>query len=184
MYSNVQSLISKISDLEATVNEINPDLVLLTETWLNTNINNAAIRLVGYEVIPDLRCDRLETAGGIGGGLIVYAKDGLQIIPNTTKSAFHQHCSFSVMTKSERLNFILVYRPPSSGAKNMEELCNLVLTAAAKTILIGDYNVPGVDWNEQRADSKGRSLLEATIVAGMDQLVEGQIGRASCRERV
>ncbi len=62
---------NKISELTATLHEINPDLVLLTETWLNSSINNAAISIKGYELIPDLRVDRETTERGVGGGLAV-----------------------------------------------------------------------------------------------------------------
>ncbi len=74
LYGNVQSLMSKMSELDIMVNQINPDLILLTETWLNPCICNAAVNLEGYEIIPDLRKDRQDTAGGVGGGLLVYVK--------------------------------------------------------------------------------------------------------------
>ena len=68
---------SKTSELTAKTHEINPDIILLTETWLNSNINNAAINLAGYETVQDLRIDRETTVGGVGGGgcLSMYERD-------------------------------------------------------------------------------------------------------------
>jgi len=41
-----------------------------------------------------------------------------------------------------------------------------------KTILIGDFNLPGIDWEQEKAkDARGRELLEAAMEAGMQQLV-------------
>jgi hypothetical protein len=41
------------------------------------------------------------------------------------------------------------------------------------TILIGDFNLPGIEWHkEQSKDAKGRILLEAALEGGLQQLVD------------
>ena len=57
-----------MGELTAKISEINPDIILLTETWLNPNTNSAALNINGYEIVPDLRLDRETTTGGVGGG--------------------------------------------------------------------------------------------------------------------
>ncbi len=164
---------SKINELEALACDRKPDLILLTETWLNNEINTSEITINGYQVEPDLRIDRSDTAAGIGGGLLVYSRQGTKIIPVKTNSTFNQHCNFKLMTKSGQLNVFLIYRPPSTDANNTAELCRLVENVEARTIIIGDFNLPGINWDQERADSKGRPLLEAATRAGLVQLVEG-----------
>ncbi len=127
----------------------------------------------GYEIIPDLRHDRAETAAGAGGGLIVYVKEGLKIVPTQLDTEFNLCCGFSILTMRETLNFILIYRPPSTGTDNLERLCRLVEDAGARTFIIGDFNMPGIDWGTTTAAGKGRRLLEAATRAGMEQMVEG-----------
>ena len=161
-----------MSELDIMVNQINPDLILLTETWLNPCICNAAVNLEGYEIIPDLRKDRQDTAGGVGGGLLVYVKEGLHVVPVESESSFNQHCKFYISTKSGRLEFILIYRPPTTGVDNTEKLCKL-MEETGDCVLIGDFNLPGIDWRNERADSKGRHLLNSALENGMEQLVEG-----------
>ena len=165
-------MLRKVGELQLLVNEINPHVIMLTETWLNPGINNAAVSIGGYEIVPDLRCDRQETTGGVGGGLLVYVKEGLVVVPRMTKSDFNQHCSFTLKTKNESLDFILVYRPPSSGAENLNKLCELLVGATERTVFIGDFNLPGIDWESSRADSRGRPVLDAATEAGLEQLVE------------
>jgi len=96
LYSNVQSIQSKILELEAVALDLKPDLILLCETWCNNNIDNAALQLSGYDLNPELRCDRADTANGIGGGLLVYSRTGLEILPCDTDVDFTQYCKFVV----------------------------------------------------------------------------------------
>jgi hypothetical protein len=39
------------------------------------------------------------------------------------------------------------------------------------SILIGDINLPSIDWEEEKTDAKGRELLHAVIEEGLQQLV-------------
>jgi endonuclease/exonuclease/phosphatase (EEP) superfamily protein YafD len=76
------------------------------------------------------------------------------------------------VTKSDNLNVILIYRPPSSGQDNLTELCEILRGADNNTILIGDFNMPGIDWeNTQARDVRGRELLETATEKGLQQLV-------------
>ena len=121
-----------------------------------------------------MRKDRCDTANGIGGGLLVYTKHDIKILPSDKyrNSKFNQFCNFSVVTESEKLDIILIYRPPSSGQDNLTELCEILRTVDENTLLIGDFNLPGIDWEEEQSkDSKGRELLDIATEGGMQQLV-------------
>jgi hypothetical protein len=148
-------------------------LILLTETWCNGSISNAQLALENYRLETDLRRDRADTNNGIGGGLLVYIRNELSILPCDiySHSVFNQFCAFTIATKSEKLNIILAYRPPSSGATNTAELCEILRRLKDNSILIGDINMPGIDWLERRSDTKGKELLETTIEEGLHQLV-------------
>lgn len=69
------------------------------------------------------------------------------------------------------MHFILLYRPPSSGVDNMEKLCEVLRRLQRDTIVIGDFNLPGIDWGDLSADSKGRHLAETVGEEDLDQLV-------------
>jgi hypothetical protein len=55
---------------------------MLTETWCNTAIDNAALAIENYKIVTELRKDRCDTANGVGGGLLVYSRESLQILPS------------------------------------------------------------------------------------------------------
>ena len=67
----------KIDELVSMAFEIGPDLILITESWCSEEISHAFLTIPGYEMQQDLRLDREDTAGGRGGGLLVYAKEGI-----------------------------------------------------------------------------------------------------------
>jgi hypothetical protein len=172
LYTNAQSVQGKISELSALAEDAGPDIILLTETWCNATVDNAVLAIPGYILATDLRRDRIDTANGIGGGLLVYGKEGIEILMNDNlASNFNQYCSFRITTRSTPLNFVLAYRPPSSRQENTVELCNLLRKLDSNTLVIGDINLPDIDWKEGRAGAKGRQLLETALEENLDQMV-------------
>ena len=124
------------------MSEMEPDLILITETWCNNDITNAYLSVAGYELQPDLRVDREDTNGGRGGGLLVYSKCGLQILKLDSGSLFKQHCKFLVNDIIFYLKHILVAEQP--GVKP-DKLADLVRGAEKNCVIIGDFNLPNID---------------------------------------
>ncbi len=69
-----------MSELACIAADTSPDLIIITETWCNSDIADAFLSIPGYDMLPDLRVDRVDTGGGRGGGIIEYARQGLQIL--------------------------------------------------------------------------------------------------------
>ncbi len=74
MYTNAQSLVGKVNELSCTACDIDPDIILVTESWCNEGISDAYLSIQGYELKSKLRINRSDTGAGRGDGLIVYAK--------------------------------------------------------------------------------------------------------------
>jgi hypothetical protein len=174
LYTNAQSINSKLEELKVVSRDLDPDIVLITETWCNNTMDNAALAIENYRLETDLRMDRCDTTNGIGGGLLVYSKYDLRILPSDKfhGSKFNQFCTFSVATKSTKLNIVLIYRPPSSGLENLTELSEILRGADENTVFIGDFNLPGIDWErEQAKDARARTFLSTVMEEGLDQLI-------------
>ena len=150
-----------------------PDIILLTETWCNANTLDAALAIPGYQLETDLRTDRRDTTNGMGGGLLVYSRLGLKILScdKFKENRFNQFCCFNVMTKGDPLNIILVYRPPGSSQNNSEALCDLMRNLNKQTIIIGDVNLPDIDWIDLTSTARGGPVLTTALEEGLDQLV-------------
>ena len=147
-----------------------PDLILLTETWCNENISDSVLAISGYEI--QIRTDRLDTANGIGGGLIIYSKNGLEILPCDKSNNFNQYCKFSMKSGTETFYFYLIYRPPPSGQENFDMLCDLIREAEKNSIMVGDFNLPNIDWNSGVAGRRDEKLVEALQDSFMEQMVD------------
>jgi hypothetical protein len=93
--------------LRATAAAESPDIILVSETWLNPEIRNSEIAIEGYSMEAELRRDREDTVNGLGGGLIVYTRTGLSIrkMDKFNNIEFTQFCAFTILTE-EPLNVI------------------------------------------------------------------------------
>ena len=171
LYLNARSILSKIKDLEATASDVKPDLILITESWCNSDISDNVLKLSGYELASDLRKDRTDTANGIGGGLLIYSRIGLEILPVDSDSDFNQYVNFKVVTASSTLNVILIYRSPNSSVVNNSKLTSIIENAPTNTMVIGDMNYPNVDWVSMTSDNIGRDFMNACLDSNFSQLV-------------
>ena len=150
------------------MSDMEPDLILVTESWCNGEVTNAYLSVAGYELQPDLRIDRTNTNMGRGGGLLVYTKTELQILKLDSNSEFHQHCKFSVRD----IVVYLVYRSPNSPVAEMTKKAELIRGAEKDSVLIGDFNLPQVDWEGGTARGNSKEVLEAVEDMLMSQMVD------------
>ena len=73
---NIRSLKNRdhIVQLRLLVQQIRHEIIIISETWLNSTVSNADIELEGYKI---LRLDRL---GKAGGGVCMYYRNDLKVI--------------------------------------------------------------------------------------------------------
>ena len=172
IYTNAHSLPSKINDLELVASENKPDFILVTETWCNPSVNQSVLNINDYEVLTELRDDRKDTTNGIGGGLIVFNKKGLVILPGDQSIEFNQYVSFKVKTLDSYVNVFLVYRPPNNSAHNFEKLCELIRSVPNNSIVVGDFNFPHIDWENLTANGQqSTEFLDLCIENNLHQYV-------------
>jgi len=164
--------VNKIDELKIVVSESDPDIVIITESWCNNNISNSLLKIEGLILCYELRLDRNDTANGIGGGLLVYVREGLTILSCDINYDFNQYCKFRVLTLSDVITIYLVYRPPSSGAENSSKLIDMLGTVENNAIIIGDFNYPGINWGLKSSTSNSREFLNVCIESNLEQLID------------
>ena len=176
IYLNARSIVNKINDLCILINDHDPDLILITETWCNDEISNALLNVPGYNIEPDLRKDRNDTMNGIGGGILVYVRNDLVIKPVSVNNDFNMFVQFEVINSTNKddsgLFITLVYRPPSARIQNTLELCKLVNNAADNSIFIGDFNFPAINWSTYESDRNAESFLQCVNENNFEQLID------------
>jgi len=167
--------VSKLADLQILLNEQEPDLFLITESWCNQEISNSLLSIPGYSIDPNLRTDRLDTANGIGGGLLVYVKTGITVVPSVSENNFNQYCKFDIIAKntSESINVTLVYRSPNSSNENNDKLNDLLKQTEKNSFIIGDFNYPHIDWNLHiGGDIKSRNFIDVVEDRFLHQIID------------
>jgi len=100
----------------------------------------------------------------------VYNRDGLDILPGDNSAVFNQYVTFKIFIAKVTTTICLVYRPPNST--DMDGLANLIKNAPPNSILIGDFNLPGIDWESGTATGRAREILEAAEERFFEQLVD------------
>ena len=95
-------------------------MIIATETWLSTVTLDSMINIEGYS---NIRQDRGTVKKRTWGGIICYIKNDIPYIVNGNIQANNDDCEIICIElktpKAKRLNFIIVYRPPTGNIKNM-----------------------------------------------------------------
>ena len=167
--SNVQSVVNKMDELRAMIAQEKPDVIALTETWTNDDIDDSYLWIEGYNLVE--RKDRRDTAGGRGGGILVYAREVIAW-KEEEEVDFNQYVTICVKRKNGVLKIRVIYRSPNSSKSNDEKLCGWIKQIRDKTLIVGDLNFPGIDWANGSTTAKGRAFYEACEDAFLQQHVE------------
>ena len=171
LFMNAQSVCNKIDELRAMVAGEKPDIIAICETWTNDTMGDSIFGIEGYDIAS--RCDRNDTVGGRGGGLLVYNRKEMCVWKISVDSGFNQGVTVRVRCGNEDLNVHSVYRSPNSTRDNDMMLNHWVSSMRGSNIIIGDLNYPDIDWRAETSGSRGRGFLEAAVDRGMEQHVLG-----------
>jgi hypothetical protein len=158
MYTNIASLMAKFNDFSMEIANSKPNIIALTETWLNSDISNNMIGLNNYKLF---RKDRIN---GRGGGVCIYVNENL------------------IKFSSNLFSFVIacVYRPPlnasSNSIENDPKLINVIddqFKNLSNLIIVGDFNYPNIKW---KADCYSSSSFSDSLFT--DMLNDNNISQA------
>ena len=157
-YTNCQSLLSKKDELKAIVCDSNPDIICLTECWTNETIDSSIIKLDGYQML--VRKDRQDTAGGRGGGLLIFVKDSVCAWESKCDTDFSQLGGIEIKANNGEVTGVyLVYRSPNSSQENDKKLLEWMGKCEGRYVICGDFNYPGIKWGRAEATKRVESSL-------------------------
>ena len=129
IFWNSRSLYPKLEEIDRIIDDGNPDIIGITESWLNTSTTDNRISFDGYNLF---RLDRITGSRKRGGGgLVLYYEDGIKLIELTE----FRMCDPDLeclwvqlhLVNTKRINIGLIYRPPSGNINNfiqtLEDMC-------------------------------------------------------------
>lgn len=181
-YANARSLASrqKREELITYVEEENPDIIGLTETWAKRDMDDSEFAIKNYVLF---RKDREnQTCQGHGsGGVMLYVKSTLnaKLRKDIDNDYFKESVWCEIMNKKERLLVGICYRPPNADKEMDLGLRGLMETICKDTfILMGDFNYH-IDWHKQvgerQQDKEFLELMENNhLIQVVDKPTRGE----------
>ena len=160
MYFNARSLGNKIALLQSYANTSEPKVIAITETWANPDTPDGIYDIPGYCLLRADRSDRR------GGGVMIYTHASV----NSSEVFFDSYAEFEFLCckmlsdNGYYVGLLCVYRPPnitSTGDINLVNLIEAFLKLNYRyNIIIGDFNMPFVDWKCFSAPPKYLPFLD------------------------
>lgn len=145
---------SKLSELALNIATSSYDIIALVETNLSQNINTSELGFNGYNVY---RCDRsVATSDKLsGGGVLVAVNVDIPSLLLPTPDLFFEQVFVSCVISSHRFLIGCTYIPPNQPASVYSDYCDSVDEVISSTgysekvLLLGDFNIPDVDWSSE-----------------------------------
>ena len=175
---NVRSVVSKRCQFVAHIIAHNPDLVAVTETFLDNTIHDSHIMPPGYVIF---RQDRNRH----GGGAMLLIKNSISVTGCVDCESDCELLWVELNLKPMPVLFGVFYRPPSNSIHDLQSLRDSLSTIADHPcmILCGDFNVPHIDRDTTTPSvaSQNASVL-CNIV--LDSYLSQMVDRATCGNNV
>ena len=146
-YINARSLIHKFEHFEAWVQDLNPDVIGVTESWAGPEVRDSEIALLGYDLFRQDRPINRE------GGVLLYIRNTLHAVQVSLSSAFPEQiwCYF-LDSLGCRFFVGICYRTPSVtiyGSGNhdlLQDVINELGHTNRHFVLMGDFNYRYLQW--------------------------------------
>ena len=177
LLANVRGLRTNIGALSHRACRWKADIIIATESLLNSSVPDSYISITGYQE-PPLRRDRSDGWGGVS----IWIRDGIQAQRHEDLEPADQELIWcSVQTQSGVLLLGAAYRPGSLPGSNCtlfnylsEHLDNIVQSTKAQRVLIlGDFNVHHKEWlnSHSQTDQAGVACKTFCLAHGLEQIV-------------
>lgn len=141
-HQNIQYLSTRIDALVITIEELKPDIVILSENKLTIN-EIMAINITGFKIASYYVRDHYE-----GGGVLILVSNGIEaksISSSLNEDKIFESCAVEIALNKVKLIIAGVYRTPSRNVDLFIEKFDLFLSRLRKIncniIVGGDFNI-------------------------------------------
>ena len=145
---NARSLIRHFDHVACLVSSVHPEVLALSETWLDSSVGDGELYLPGYTLY---RCDR----SWCGGGVPVHYADHLScaLLSCGPSASGVEFLLVSIDSRlfSSPLVFGFFYHPPNLPSPSVHDVCNSIekmMIAKKNLVACGDFNVDMANLNK------------------------------------
>ena len=179
IFMNARSVLNKLDELKILVVESKPDIIGITESWCHNDVSDAELGILGYRLYRE---DRQDTTKGRGGGVLLYISckiPSFEIDSICGGEGFNLKFCKVQGYNGKTSTVGLVYRSPNI----IEENDKILLEALEKIrdkhlVYFGDFNYPGINWNNLTAVGRDKYFLDITqnnfLVQHVDFVTRGE----------
>jgi hypothetical protein len=167
VYTNADSFMNKLQEFKLRYidgEEDTPDVIAVTEVMAKNvwyKLHKAELSIPGYDMFPD------NFPPEKGRGVVMYVKQELKAVEVHMDTEFHENVWVSInLADKSRLLLGCIYKSPSSTEENHRHLNQLLLSVSGmqktynQTLIVGDFNFPGIDWTV----SRGRESIDSDFI--------------------
>jgi len=155
--------------LDLEIVQQNPDILFLTETWINSN-ENPLLYLKSASLFQIITENRNQSYKSRGGGVAMLIKNGISFRQiKCKKIAGIDTLIIDVSTTRFKyyIRLVLVYRPPSISNQSTQSLIKVLQKfSQGNVVIIGDFNFNKsyINWRDLTANNSiGKEFLEFTL---------------------
>ena len=148
---NARSIVNKRNELNIMVEDIDPHIIGITESWATPDISDAELGMTGYVMFRE---DRL---GRRGGGVILYIKESIQAyeIKLEKEAECEEAVWCNIVTGNSTLTVGLVYRSPNISMEENEKIHNAIKEVSKRDcIIMGDFNHGHIQWTSLQSTGR------------------------------
>lgn len=157
-YTNIRSIVSKIDEFRNRFFTYKPQIIAVTETWLNHDIADSMVAVDGYYII---RVDRKVRRGG---GVALYVDQCIGVDDFECYTDTYGTCELMVASLSHvrnKVTIALCYRSPCSFVLTKE--FSDILTKAAmgdRFLCLGDFNISSINMDDPHSGITSSNKLD------------------------
>ena len=165
VYFNARSIVNKRNELNIMVEDNDPHIIGITESWTTADISEAELRMTAYIMF------RKDIIGRRGGGVILYIKESIQAyeIKLEKEAECEEAVWCNIVTGNSTLTAVLVYRSPNISIDDNEKVQNAIEEVSKRDcIIMGDFNHGRIQWKSLQStgneDQKFLNLLQDSFL--------------------
>ena len=160
MYTNVRSFMNKNKREEMSILllEKGVDVLGVTESWGNNNIDDSELGFEGYSMF---RQDRIKGNKERGGGVLLYLRESLGAVREHSDDNISESLWVKLLDSNKREIYIGVcYRSPTASKEEIDSLFSCITNYSKySTLIMGDFNYNDIEWEDLDSGREGLEFV-------------------------
>ena len=147
VYTNARSICNKVEEFFSFIALHEPDIIGITETWLNNEIPDGLVKPPGYSIFRSDRCDYSDNRGG---GVMLLFKETIEVEQIVLTDSKETLWIKIIINQTISTYVGICYRAPENNAENnnllLTQLQSIIDQNPSQLLLMGDFNLPHINF--------------------------------------